>query len=251
MIRRLLLSATGAIALGFAASCASGGGALPQMGPDSLLDFALQAMEDDDLDDAVAALERFVFSFPGSPRRQEARYQLAVVYHRRKEYISAANEFERLAADYPTGPYADDAQFGVCESYYELSPEPQLDPEFTQLGIQHCEAVVQYHPDSPDVPRAIELRDEMIEKLATKKLLQARTYVRLQGWDSAIIYFESLLRQFPESEAVPKALYGLYQAYDKVGDTEGVDRVRQRLLQEYPDTEEARRVINTTPRPRP
>lgn len=227
------------------AGCASGGPPLTDMQAEELIDYGLERMEAGDTRNAMAALERFVFSFPGHQRRQEARYQLGVVYFMRQQYISAANEFDRLASDYPAGPYADDAQFKICESYYMLSPEPQLDQEYTQDGIQSCDAVVRYAPDSPHVPEAARMRDELIDKLATKQYLIAQTYMRLQGFPSAIIYLEGLLRQFPQSEVVPKALYALYQAYGKVDDNEGVNRVRQRLLEEYPDSEEARRVRRT------
>ena len=60
----------------------------------------------------------------------------------RMEYITAANEFSRLATDFPAGPWADDARFRVCESYYELSPHPQLDQEYTRGALDHCQSIL-------------------------------------------------------------------------------------------------------------
>src|SRR5690606_39662795 len=86
---------------------------------------------------------------------------------------------------YPAGPWADDARFKVCEAYAELSPHPQLDQEYTKAAIEHCQSLITYYPDSEFVPRAQEILDRMIGKLAEKQYLAGEFYRKRGAIDSA------------------------------------------------------------------
>lgn len=230
------------VALTALAGCSSHGPQLSQFDADQLLNYATERIESEDWKDASRALETFVFQYPTHPRYQEARYRLGQVYFDREDYLSAASEFARLADDYPNGDFADDARFGVCAAYARVSPEPRLDQEYTRTAITHCESLLGFYPDSEYAPRAREMITELRNKLAEKTYLIGRDYLRLKAYDSAIIYFDDLLEQYPASASAPKALYGLYKAYEGIGYTEDANAARERLLREFPESEEARRL---------
>lgn len=225
-----------------AAACASGGPAISQLPPDALFDQAMTEYRDEEWDAAIRAFEHLTLSSPAHPRVQEARFLLANSYFEKEEYVTAASEFARLADDYPSGEFADDARFKTCESYYELSPIVQRDQEYTRVAVDHCRSLIGYYPDSEHIERAQEIVAEMTTKLARKLLTVAEFYHARNAFDSAIVYYQDVLEQYPFAEVAPRALLRLSQAYETIGYEEEAEAARQRLLREYSDSPEAEQV---------
>ena len=228
------------LAAGMATGCATATAKYAKMTPEQLYAYGTERAEAHKWRDAIGAFERFVFEYASNPRYQEARYQLSRAYFGAKEYITAATEFARLAMDFPAGPWADEARFGVCESYYELSPAVELDQEYTRAAIEHCEALISYHPDSPLVTKAQEMIQEMRDKLADKVFLAGAYYERRNALDSAIKYFQNAVETYPNSTSAPRALLRLVQIYDRLQYQDEAQAARDRLLKDYPASAEAK-----------
>jgi outer membrane protein assembly factor BamD len=229
-----------------ATGCSSRGNSLEQMGPDQLYQRGADAMERRKWSDAILAFSSFSLRFPTHGRVAEARFRLGEAYYNKKEYITAAGEFDRLANDYPAGPWADDARFKVCESYYRLSPKPQLDQQYTRGALDHCLSLETYYPNSDYVARARELAGELVNRLAEKEFLTGDFYYKRGAYDSGIVYFEATLRNFPTSNAAPRALLRLFQTYTTLGYKEEADAAKARLLKDFPQSEQARSLLATT-----
>ncbi|MHB1169169.1 MAG: outer membrane protein assembly factor BamD [Longimicrobiales bacterium] len=242
MMRAIRTAAVAAVLVMISACASSNAARLAQLDADQLFSEGEAALRAGEWDDAIEALERYTLTFPTHPRNQEGRFLLGSAYMGKEEYITAANEFSRLADDFPAGPWADDARFKVCQAYGELSPHPQLDQEYTQGAIEHCQSLITYYPDSEFVPRAQEILDSMLAKLAEKQYQTGEFYRKRGAIDSAIMYYESMIAQYPNSPAVPKALLRLYESYSEIGYTQEADAARERLLREFPGSEQAREV---------
>ena len=220
--------------------CASSGPKLTQMTADELYAHAQERAQARKWRDAIAAYERLVFDHADHPRYQEARYELSKAHFGAKEYITAATEYARLAMDFPAGPWADESRFGVCESYYRLSPRAELDQEYTNAAVEHCEALLSYHPDSPLVPKAQEMIRELRDKLAAKVYLAGAYYERRRALDSAIKYFQSTVDTYPASSSAPRALLRLVRIYELLQYDDEARTARDRLLKDYPASVEAK-----------
>ena len=208
--------------------------------PDQLVDRGMAELANRKWTDAITTFERFVVAFPTHPRMQEVRFRLSEGYFGKKEYITAANEFARLATDYPAGPYADDARFKVCESYERLSPKAPLDQQYTRAAIDHCQSLEAYYPTSEFVPRARQISTDLLNKLGEKQFRAAEFYFKRGAVDSAILYYETTLREYPTTTAAPKALLRLYEAYTNLGYRDEATTARDRLLRDYPESAEAK-----------
>lgn len=230
------------ITLLLATGCASSGPRLAELEADALYQYGLDRAADHKWNDAARALEQFIFQFPTHPRYQEARYRLGEVYFSKKDYLIAANEFSRLADDYPNGEWADDARYQVCSAYHTLSPKPQLDQEYTRTALVHCQSLLAYFPQSEYAPRARLMITELENKLARKIFLNGEHYFKRDAIDSAIIYFGMCLEAYPNSAVAPEALLRLYESYVKIDYTDEATAIRDRLLREFPDSEQAQRL---------
>jgi outer membrane protein assembly factor BamD len=223
-----------------ATACASTGPKLAQMTPEELFAHGQDRAEARKWRDAISAFERFVFEHQTHPRYQEARYELSRAHFGAREYITAATEYARLAMDFPAGPWADESRFGVCESYYRLSPRVELDQEYTTAAVEHCEALLSYHPDSPLAPRAQEMIGELRNKLAEKVFRAGAYYERRDAVDSAIKYFKAAADGFPTTAHAPRALLRLVRIYEELQWEDEAQEARQRLLKDYPASAEAK-----------
>lgn len=220
--------------------CGSAGGPpLRGLGPEDLYQRGVSEFEGERWSAAIEAFERLVLEYPTHPRIQEVRYRIGQAYMGRGEYVTAAAEFLRLVTEFPASELADDARFQACQSYAELSPDIQLDQEYTHAAIDHCQALISYHPDSPHIPEARATMDAMRNKLARKVLTNGEYYLRRNALDSAILYFEEVVDRYPASGATPRALLRLVEAYRRVGYVEEMEQARDRLLREFPDSPEA------------
>ncbi len=223
-----------------AAGCASGNQQLQNFTADQLMQRGMSALQRGKWSEAVEAFEQFTLQFPTSTRHQEARFRLGEAYIGKKEFITASTELSKLASDFPAGNYADDARFKICEAYNKMSPKAQLDQQYTKSAVDHCQALEAYYPNSEYVAQARAIAMSMINKLADKDFHTGDYYFKREGWDSAILYFESTLNDYPTSDAAPRALLRLYQTYLRVGYKEEADAAKARLLKDYPDSESAK-----------
>src|SRR5690606_16312391 len=211
------------------AAGASSGPPLHPVGPDQLFERGMAAYEARKWSEAIRAFERITMEYPTHPRIQEARFRLADSYFGRKEYVTAASEFVRLATDYPSGSWADDARVKACEAYYELSPKPALDQQDTPAAIHHCRSLGNHPPSSEFAPLAEAKVAELRNKLAVKVLESAEFYYQRKAYDPAILYFEDVLREYPDTPVVPRALLRLVEIYVELGYEEEAEAARQRL----------------------
>lgn len=190
--------------------------------------------------DAIRGFRDLLFREPLHATADSARYLLAESYLRTHQNLLAANEFRMLATSRPNSPVADDAQFGMCRAYWGLSPSVARDQEYTRRSIEACTRLVEFFPRSDLGTDARSMIAEARQKLAEKQARVGSWYYGLKLYESSIIYFESLVQEYPEAAVVPRVLYMLHDSYSQVGFRAEADAVREHLLTRYPDSPEAR-----------
>jgi len=191
-------------------------------------------------DRAIERLEAFARDNFGDPRVPEARLTLGRSRVAKREYVAASADFQRVVADFPTHPLGREARFGMCDAYTRLSPRPQLDPEYTNAAIGHCEAYARSYPGTPEAELATGRVAEMRSKLAQKAYENGMFYFRRRAYDAAVVYFEDAVTRFPDTHFAPTALLRMYESYQRIGYTEEAAEVRARLLRDYAASPEAR-----------
>ncbi len=225
--------------------CSSHQVTLYQLNADQLLERGMAAYDAHRWSKAVEYLSRLAVVAPTYPRIAEVRFKLGQAHYEAKEYITAASEFSRLANEMSQDSLADDAWFGVCRSYDALSPNPQLDQEYTRDAIQNCQTLVQIFPSSPYADSARHIVRAMTDKLARKIYEGGDWYFRRKALDSAIIYFEAVVNKYPDTPSAPDSLLRLYQIYEKLNYKEEMASTRDQLLKDYPDSGAAKQLKGT------
>lgn len=226
----------------FVAACSTRQENLAELPPDALFDRGAEAFEARNFDRSIDLLEYFVGRHLGDPRAPEARMMLGRAHMEKREYATAAVHFQRLAADYPSHALAAEARFQTCESYYQLSPRPALDQEYTISAMIHCQSIPEYYPGTEHAEQAQEYVVEMRGRLAQKAYETGMFYFRRRAYDSAVVYFEDVVQQYADTEVAPAALGQLVETYTRIGYVEDAEEARERLLEQYPQSPEAQQV---------
>ena len=96
-------------------------------GPEERLQHAISLFDDEDYVDASTEFEALLLQYPGSAIVDDAQYYLGMCRFERGEYIIAAYEFSKLIKNMPASYFVSKSQFMLAETYYELSPNYNLD----------------------------------------------------------------------------------------------------------------------------
>lgn len=212
----------------------------PEATPTERFEWSRERFEQGNYNDAIRGFRDLLFREPLHPTTDSARYLLAESFLRTDQHLLAANEFRMLATSRPNSPVADDAQLGMCRSYWELSPSIPRDQEYTRRAIDACTRLIEYFPRSPLDGDARELIGDARVKLAEKRSRVGTWYYERKYYESAIIYFESTVQEYPDAPVVPEVLGKLHDSYSQVGFLAEAEAVRETLLQRFPDSPEAR-----------
>jgi outer membrane protein assembly factor BamD len=228
------------------AACASGS---KYQGLDAAAVYRLAEAEmaDEDYSDAAETLDRLLLVYPNFEEGAEANFLLASAYYLDEQYITAASEYTRFLDRYPGHPRAPEAALGVCRAYSALSPISQRDQTFTGQALAVCRNVVTDYPTLEVAQEAAQHANEMRGKLARKIYENGAFYLRRGLNDSAIIYFQDVVNDYPETSYAPQALLGIIQAYEAIGYDDEVQQARDRLMTDYPDSEAARSLADGDP----
>jgi outer membrane protein assembly factor BamD len=196
---------------------------------------------------AAEHLNRLVLNYPEDPRAAQARYLLGQANFHSEEYPSAAQDFERFQQDFPTDSLADDALYWAGRSHEAQALKPELDQAETQRAVNEYTELRRQYPATPFGDEARERIRLLRDRLAAKEYLIARYYFKQHLYKATEIYVRSLIEQYPESSYVAPAYLILAQAYQAQGRSDDAQRIRDTLIEQFPDSPEARQVGGTPP----
>jgi outer membrane protein assembly factor BamD len=219
-------------------SCASAN-RFADLGAEELYSTGVAAFEAEDWDAAIEAFGLLVRESPGHPRNPEARIYTARAHAARKEFITAAAEYETFLQQHPGHGLAPEASLGICRAYAELSPIPARDQTYTREAIQACSETALQFRGLNVAEEAQAIGEEMWQKLAQKEYEEGRQYHQRGGLDSAILIYAAVVEGYPDTPWAPRALLAMVRAYRELGwDAEAEDEAA-RLLRLYPASDAA------------
>ena len=214
----------------------------PGLTADEVYALGLEAREQEDWEDAVKAFEYVLFS-PGFNQAAEARLLLADVQYLDERYIESRSEYQRVIDRWPADTVAVRAALGVCRSLANLSPVTQRDQSFTRQARLSCRQVAGDFAGTVMGLEAERLAEEMVLKLAEQDYDTGRHYLKRGLLDSALLYFEQVADEYPDTEWAPWALYQMVDVFGRIGYLRDVEVTRELLLDAYPDSEPAQLVL--------
>lgn len=162
---------------------------------------------------ATDNFQRIVTSFPGSDLADDAQFGLAESYLCAEDYITAIFEYERLR-EYRS-EWSDDAQYKIALCYYHLALPAPLDQSDTYRAIMEFRRFLEDYPGSPLAKEAVARVEELRGRLGEKAYRTAERYARWEDWNAALIYYEIVLAEYGDTKWVEFAHFGMGEVLEE------------------------------------
>ena len=195
---------------------------------------------------ANALIEQIIPSYRGKPQGERLVYFFANSYFETKLYYSAAIQFENFIKSYPNSQRIQEAYFMEAKSYFMLSPRYTLDQDDTYTGIDKLQVFINRFPNSEYVSEALELMDELQNKLEEKDFEISKQYYTIRDYASAIKSLDNFIADNPGTIFREEALYYKWLSQYEIAINSIESRIVERVtelerslgnfLRYYPDT---------------
>ena len=203
--------------------------------PEVTLERAMSQFRRGNFRSALTLFQRAAFELsPGQPEIAQARYYLAECSFQTGDHATAANEFRKVADEFPTTEYAPLALLRAGDSNLRIWRRPELDPTSGETALAFYQELVGRYPDTDAAARArphvVRLENQFAEKLYKN----GSFYLKRKAYDSAIIYFKDVIANFPNARRAPDALLRLVDSYRAIRYTQEVQETCAHLRRFYP-----------------
>lgn len=223
--------------------------------PEVILNKAFEYYEKEDYQKAQSLFELVLSNIKGTGKAEKANYYYSYTHYHLKEYLLAAFYFRNFANTFTSSEFREEAAFMSAYSNYKLSPTYRLDQTNTQKAIEEFQLFVNLFPKSPRVQECNKLIDELRRKLEEKAFGEGELYFDLKQYQSAVISFDNLLRDYPESPDVERVRYLIAKASFLLSENSVVEKKNDRytetltrcddFLEKYPSSKYTKEIRDT------
>jgi outer membrane protein assembly factor BamD len=138
--------------------------------------------------------------YRGQTEAEDLFYYNAYTNYKLKDYTSARYHFKNFADTYPNSARAEECRFMAAYCYYLDSPIFSLDQENTLKAIETLQLFINLYPKSERVAEASKLIQNLRDKLEEKAYANAKLYLTIGDFQSAVIAFGNALRDYPDTK---------------------------------------------------
>jgi outer membrane protein assembly factor BamD len=187
-------------------------------------------------DNALAGFDLLASQLPSRDTLLPRVYFFQGQAHSRKgEHLLAAQAYSRIQDAFPDDSLADRALFEQGMAYRKLWRRPALTPENGQTAIATFRQLVSSYPDSPLLARAEQQILDLNTQLAAKDYETGMHYYRRKAWDSALIYFKDVVKNYPGTWPAHDSYLRMVEAYQAINYKEDVTETCANARAAYPN----------------
>ncbi|AFD05197.1 outer membrane protein assembly factor BamD [Solitalea canadensis] len=145
--------------------------------------------------------ESLLIPYRGTAKAEDVAYGMAYsTYYLGADLLEARFQFKTLADEFPGGKYAEEARFMAAKCLYEESPTAySLDQSNTYKALEAIQLFVELYPESKKISECNKMIDALRNKLETKSFQNAKLYLTIGDYKSAVISLRNSLRDFPDT----------------------------------------------------
>lgn len=172
-----------------------------------MLEKAYVYYEEEEWDKSQILFEQALSFYRAKQEAEKLYFHYAYTFYHLKQYILAGSYFKNFSNTFTNSPYREEALYLVAMSEYMQSPNYRLDQSHTLKAIDAFQAFANTYPSSEKVSDCNRLIDELRKKLEQKAFYQAQLYFDLKDYKAAVVSFENILQDFPETKQSDKIQY--------------------------------------------
>ncbi len=179
---------------------------------DMVLKKAFEYYEKKDWQRALTLFDLVIPNLRGQKDAEKAYFYYSYCQYNLRQYTLAAYYFKTFSTTYLNSPLREEATYMSAYSNFLQSPTYRLDQNSTEQAIEEFQLFVNLFPQSKRVEECNKLIDEMRRKKEEKAFAEGELYYNLKQYQAAVVSFDNLLRDFPESSDVERVRYLIAKA---------------------------------------
>ncbi len=154
----------------------------------------------------------------------------------KESYAEAIVEYKHfldLHRNHILAPYA---QYKIGVSHHQQFRTVDRDPEPLNNAIAGFEKLLKEFPASRYETEALETIQACKEQLVQRHLMVGKFYLKREAYLAAAHRYEKIIKEFPEAERTPEAMFQLAKTYQDLGIEEWTQEWLITLIQQYPES---------------
>ncbi|AIU71808.1 MAG: outer membrane protein assembly factor BamD [Enterobacterales bacterium] len=231
-MKYLVAAATLSLAL---AGCSSSKDAVPDNPPSEIYATAQQKLQDGNFKAAITQLEALDNRYPFGPYSQQVQLDLIYAYYKSADLPMAQASIDRFMRLNPTHPNIDYVLYmrGLTDMALDDSAlqgffgvdRSDRDPEHARQAFRDFSQLVQRYPNSQYSADATKRLVYLKDRLAKYELSVAQYYTKRGAYVAVVNRVETMLRNYPDTQATRDALPLMENAYKQMNLTAQADKV--------------------------
>lgn len=167
---------------------------------------------------AQQLLRDITLNYSGSSIIDSAYFYLGLAGFEQADYIVAADDFRRLAQQFPSSPLAAGAAYYESRCQFELTPDYRLDQTYTEQALSGFQRFLEEYSQNEYTDSAYVYLSKCREKLARKQFAGLKLYLKLQEFASVVIYSDAILADYYDTSFADEAAYDKIRALMKLNE---------------------------------
>lgn len=159
-----------------------------------------------DMEKTAGLFEKIVESGPYSDVAPQAQLSIGTAQEKRKEYVEAVAAYERAADRYNDQPkIAAEARYRAGMAYTKQARKSEYDQGTAGQAIATFSDFLTLHPSDARGPEVNKIIASLKEEQARGNFQIARFYESQRKWNGALVYYNEVLLQGPNSQYAAQA----------------------------------------------
>ncbi|HEX7706673.1 MAG TPA: outer membrane protein assembly factor BamD [Thermoanaerobaculia bacterium] len=181
-------------------------------------------------------------SHPNEPIGRRSLLRVADTYYEQGDpmnLVEAQYKYRDFINRYPTSEQADYAMLRIAMCSYKQMEKPDRDQTKTREAVEKFNDMLRAYPNSPLVSEATARRQEAFDRLGKHEHQVARFYMQRKSWNAAVQRLNYLVDTYPNYAERSAVFYDLGDALSQLGRTGEARLYFERVLSEFPQSEQA------------
>ena len=154
---------------------------------------------------ALELYKHIVKNAPFGTYGDQAQFNIGEVYKSQGEYEEAQKAYQAVVDDYPSSDLISKARYQIAYCSMEAAKKAQYDEKTAQRAIEQFQGFKQNFPTNEQSVEAEEAIKTLRAKNAMTNFETATFYEKQKKMSSAKVYYEEVVRQYPETPAAQEA----------------------------------------------
>jgi outer membrane protein assembly factor BamD len=160
----------------------------------------------------LALLEELVSVYRGTNKAEKIMYYYAYSNYAVGDYLLAGYHFNNFVRTFPASDKVEECAFMYAYCYYLQSPRYSLDQTDTKNAIKELQFFLNKYPESSRKEQCNTLIASLREKLERKDYEIAMQYYFLDDYKAAIVALENLLKDYPDTKYREDAMFTIIKS---------------------------------------